>query len=217
MPNKKNRKFSKRLPVYLLVPLLVLSFMVYLKKQREVGPPEISGIYLPKPEFVMPFVLTTAENENFTDENLLGKWSVLFFGFTYCPDVCPTTLATLDNVMTGLDEKYPSLIKPQVVFISIDPERDNLAQLNKYIKYFNQDFVGVTGSQKQLNSLSRQMGVVYDKVFLGNGEESDDYLMEHSTSLALINPKGGIQAILTAPHDVDTMVDDIAVVYRAYR
>jgi len=211
---KKPRKMSKLLPVYLLVPLLVLSFMTYLKKQRETMPPEISGIYLPKPEFVMPFVLTTAENENFTDENLLGQWSILFFGFTYCPDVCPTTLATLDNVMNTLEEKYPTLIKPQVVFISIDPERDNLAQLNKYIRYFNTDFIGVTGSQKQLSTLSRQMGVVYDKVYLGERKD-DDYLMEHSTSLAVVNPKGGIQAIFTAPHDVDIMADDIAAVYKA--
>lgn len=211
-----NKPHSKRrlLPFLLIIPLLVISSMAYLKTKKEAQPPEIHGIYFSQAEFIMPFELTKANSENFNDQDLKGHWTLMFFGFTYCPDVCPTTLAMLDNVIHELDN-VPNLIKPNVVFVSVDPERDNLAQLDKYVSFFNKDFTAATGTPNQLHQLSRQLGIIYDKVYMSD-EDPDNYIMEHSTSITLINPQGGIQAIFTAPHDAEALKEDIVRVYQAY-
>lgn len=200
----------KKLVVFLLIPLAIASFFFFKAPEKEITP-DIHGIYLSKPDFVMPFALTQTDGKPFTDQNLQGQWSLVFFGFTYCPDICPTTLAMLNAVMLKLDETHPDMARPQVVFVSVDPERDNLAQLDRYTHYFNPDFVGITGHETQLKTFARQMGVVFDKVSI-DPKHPDEYLMEHSTSIALINPKGGVQAIFTSPHDVDTLADDISKV-----
>jgi protein SCO1/2 len=195
----------------LLIPILIAVFFLF-KPEQKTAAPEIHGIYLSKPQYLMPFALTQTDGKPFTDQNLQGQWSLVFFGFTYCPDICPTTLAMLNAVMHELEEQHPELTKPQVVFVSVDPERDNLAQLDKYTHYFNPNFIGITGEASQLQSFSRQLGVVFDKVFT-DPKHPDQYLMEHSTSIALINPQGGIQAIFTSPHQVDALTQDIVTVY----
>lgn len=191
----------------LLIPISVIVFF-FLKPEAKNPIPEIHGIYLTKPQPLMPFALTQTDGKPFTDQNLQDQWSLVFFGFTYCPDICPTTLALLNAVILKIQE-HPQLTAPQVIFVSIDPERDNLAQLDKYTHYFNPDFIAVTGEGSQLQSFSRQLGVVYDKVFM---KESDQYLMEHSTSIALINPQGAIQAIFTSPHQLDSLSEDLGKV-----
>lgn len=205
-------KISKRLPIYVFIPLFVTAIMLYIvQSKKQTPPPEINGIYLTHPEKVMPFVLTQSNSKVFSDQNLTGQWSLVFFGFTYCPDICPTTMGMLNAVTHSLQETHPTLPEPQVVFVSIDPERDNLAQLDKYSHYFNPKFIAVTGEQSQLKAFSRQLGVVFDKVEV-DPKRPDEYMMEHSTSIALINPQGGIQAIFTAPHQVDALTSDLALV-----
>lgn len=199
-------RMSKRLPIYVFISLFVASLILYfvVKSHPKQEPlPEIHGIYLSKPEFVMPFALTQTDGTPFTDQNFQGHWTLVFFGFTYCPDICPTTLAMLNNVTQRLAHPL------KVVFVSVDPERDNLAQLDKYTHYFNPDFTAITGDQTQLKQLARQLGVVFEKVTV-DPAHPNEYLMEHSTSMALINPKGGIQAIFTSPHTVDALVTDIS-------
>lgn len=204
-------KISKRLPLYVFIPLFIASLMLYFTKtQKKEVFPEIQGIYLSKPEFVTPFALTKTDGTPFTDQSLLGHWSIVFFGFTYCPDICPTTLALLNLVTQEVAKEHPG-IPLKVIFVSVDPGRDNLAQLDKYTHYFNPNFVGVTGNEAQLKAFAKQLGVVFDKVSVDT-RHPDEYLMEHSTSLALINPKGGIQAIFTSPHQVDQMVTDLSLV-----
>jgi protein SCO1/2 len=207
---KNSRK--KWLPVALLLPLLILGGGSYLKLKKNQLPPEISGFYLNEPEFIVPFQLSTANGEIFTDEDLKGEWTLMFFGFTYCPDVCPTTLAMLDVVLNHIKEEYPYMKPPQVVFVSIDPERDTLEQIQRYVNYFNEDFIGVTGSAVQLSKLSRQLGIVYEKVFPSRGD-GENYLMEHSTSIIMVNPRGAMQAVFTSPHDVQNLTSDIKAVY----
>lgn len=199
-----------KLLAILLIPVFIAVYFLF-KPEPKVTGPEIHGIYLSKPQYLMPFALTQSDSKPFTDQNLQGQWSLVFFGFTYCPDICPTTLAMMNGVLQALHEKHPELPTPQVVFVSVDPERDNLAQLDKYTHYFNSNFIGITGEASQLQSFARQLGVVFDKVFT-DPKHPDQYLMEHSTSIALINPKGGVQAILTAPHQIDNLTEDLAKV-----
>ncbi len=208
----KNITNNKWIPILLLMPLLALGAGGYAKlTDNNNVPREISGIYFVEPEHVVPFQLDATNGNSFTDEDFKDQWTLMFFGFTYCPDVCPTTLAMLDKIVKQLSIEHPDIKTPHVVFISVDPERDNLDKLKNYVTYFNQDFIAATGSPVQLRKLARQVGVVYDKVFI-NPNEPESYLMEHSTSISLINPQGGVQAIFTAPHDADTLSKDILAV-----
>lgn len=199
----------KKLSLIVLSLIALGSAGVILFRGSEPEPKlEIHGIYLDKVKVLTPFALTQTDGKPYTDQNLQGHWSLVFFGFTYCPDICPTTLALLNAVTQDLETP------PQVVFVSVDPARDNLAQLHRYVHYFNPNFIAVTGEQSQLQNLARQLGVVFDKIVL-DPKRPNDYLMEHSTSIALINPDGAIQAIFTSPHEVNTLVSELRAITKA--
>lgn len=214
----KSSHKKKRHP-WLLVLIPVIAVLAWFTvKPETIKQLEVSGIYFPQPELITPFQLTDTHNLAFSDQSFLGHWTLVFFGFTYCPDVCPTTLAMLDNTVKSLKTQHPEMTVPDIVFVSVDPARDNLTQLDKYVHFFNPEFKAVTGSQKQLETIARQMGVIFDKIYMDpKSQNKDNYLMEHSTSLTLINPQGGIQAIFTGPHEVSQLSDDIAQVYDHYQ
>ncbi|RLV59252.1 SCO family protein [Parashewanella curva] len=135
----------------------------------------------PTKKLVIPFHLTNQYGKSFTNESLQGKWTLFFVGYTTCPDICPTA-------MTKLAAAYPKLKKDhpfQIVFISVDPERDSLHKLKEYTTFFNKHFIAVTGSQSQLLPLTRNLGMAYSKV--GEGK---NYLISHSATMTLVSPKG---------------------------
>ncbi|TNF37670.1 MAG: SCO family protein [Gammaproteobacteria bacterium] len=177
-------------------------------EQASLKPPIIQGMILPVAKKLDNFSLTDASGEPFSNAALQNHWSVLFAGYTHCPDVCPTTLNVVKNVVEILQEQ--TLVVPQIVFVSVDPERDQLDTLQQYVTYFNQDFMGATGSQEELAKLSKQLGVFYQKVAGTSGDvNASDYLIDHSSSLMLINPRGELQAYLTAPHTPMKIVESI--------
>jgi protein SCO1/2 len=193
---------------FLIVLILVIATgALYFFKKDKVAAPEINGIALDEPKPLITFALTDMNGQSFTDQSFLGKWSLVFFGFTSCPDICPVTLSLLNQVTTILHAE-PGLPVPQVIFVSVDPERDTPEKLKQYVEHFNANFIGVTGNHTQLTNFSRQLGVVYEKFYLNN--ESGDYLMDHSGSIALINPKGAIQAFFTPPLDAVTIAENFA-------
>lgn len=222
--NKQAEQARKQRRLWLAIALLIPTLLFLAWRALQPAPVatveqlEVSGLYFPKPEYITPFQLTDTGNHVFSDQSLLGHWSLVFFGFTYCPDVCPTTLAMLDSTLTALKSSRPDMTVPDIVFVSIDPARDNLTQLDKYVHFFNPGFKAVTGTQSQLETLARQMGVIFDKVYMNPADDDkDNYLMEHSTSLTLINPEGGIQAIFTAPHESSQLSRDISTIYDKYQ
>ncbi len=150
--------------------------------------------------------LTDHEGEAFTNERLQGTWSVVFFGFTHCPDVCPTTMSMLASTMKRIEAVNPEA-KPQVIMISVDPARDTPEQLNKYVPFFAPDFVGVTGTEAQIASLTETMGVASRRVPLGEGE--GDYTIDHTSALFVINPDGALNAISSSPHLPEVLANDL--------
>src|SRR5690606_22138642 len=108
------------------------------------------------------------KGEIFTEKNLQGKWTLMFFGFTHCPDICPTTLAKLAQVYKQLDTDLQK--QTQVVMVSVDPARDTQEKLAEYMPYFNEDFIGVTGEFTEILKFSRNVNAVFNKVVTG-----DDY------------------------------------------
>jgi protein SCO1/2 len=207
----QSKSTQKWLPIALLMGLVVLMvWMIFPKSNHLTSLQAVSvhGIYFTEPNYINPFQLKSTKGKAFTDQDLKGHWTLMFFGFTHCPDVCPTT--TLDNIKKA----SPKQKLPDVVFVSVDPERDSIDVMKKYVNYFNPKFIGATGSDEALRGLTRQMGVVYDKIELD--DNPNNYAMEHSTSIILVNPRGAIQAIFTAPHDAETLSQELTAVYQAY-
>jgi protein SCO1 len=124
--------------------------------------------------------------------NLKGGWSLLFFGFTTCPDICPTTLSVLNDAVSGLEEP------PAIVMVSVDPERDTPERLAQYVPAFNPDFVGYTGTFEETVKLAEQLNIAFGKV---PGDLPGSYLVDHSASLVVIDPDGRYAGFIKAPHN----------------
>lgn len=135
---------------------------------------------------ISEFELDVSNRDGLNLNELKNHWSILFLGYTYCPDICPTTLTDLAHI-------YPQLIKQvnnaQVIFISADPKRDTKQQLSEYTRFFNADFIAATGPHPQLLPFTRQLGLIYS--LSGEGES---YLVNHSAALVVVNPKGELVA-----------------------
>lgn len=171
-------------------------------------PPAIKGAILAQPRPLQDVKLKSVGDTVFGLNDFKGQWTLVFFGYTNCPDVCPNTLSVLNQVDKLMEEQ--GLAPPRTIFISIDPQRDKLDLIDQYVKYFNKKFIGITGDQKNLASITRQMSVVYAKAPGADGSMSDDnYLMDHSSSLILLNPEAQVQALLTAPHTPMQIIDSI--------
>ncbi len=146
--------------------------------------------------------------EPFTLDDLKGKWSLFFFGYTHCPDICPITMGITAQAKKLALESNQDF--PQVIFISVDPERDKVGMLTEYVQYFDKDFIGVTGDIELIKALTLQLSVVYLKMDAMEG--SDNYEVDHSSSLLLLNPEGKLVAFLSPPHDPKTILKDFQIV-----
>lgn len=139
-----------------------------------------------------PFQLVD-QNGRAVDQNILkGKWSAVFFGYTYCPDVCPTTLQTLATAQQGLGAQAA---KFQVIFVTVDPARDTPSQLKAYLSSdsFPKGAIGLTGTSDQIAAITRAYGVYFQKQ--GTGA---DYSVNHSSAIYLMNPKGAYDSVIGA-------------------
>ncbi|MFK7855720.1 MAG: SCO family protein [Granulosicoccus sp.] len=154
---------------------------------------------------VPEFELLDANSEAVTQTLFDDKWSMVFFGYTHCPDVCPITLQVMKNVLEKLSNDGEQTL-PQVVFVSVDPVRDTSEVMKNYISFFNESFVGVTGDVKKVHDMTRKLGIVAS--FIANESDPDNYIVDHTASLLLIDPQRRLRAKITPPHEVDTIVAD---------
>jgi len=179
--------------LYVIVALAAgaIGFLAF-QKSTVLAKPE-HALYYQQAREIKPFQLTDHHNQTFTKEKLTGKWSWVFFGYTSCPDVCPTTLQELNFVYDDL-----KLISQdtQILLVSVDPNRDTPEKLAQYIAYFNKEFIALTADHGVLFPFARNLGLMY-AINEPEGENADknSYLVDHSASLVLINPQGKIAAI----------------------
>jgi protein SCO1/2 len=156
---------------------------------------QVNGaVLLNTPRIFSDFELRDHRDQPFTAEQLRGQWTILFFAFSHCPDICPTTLSTLNDMYSKLSVNEQA--KLQIVMVSLDAERDSVEKLADYVPYFNADFIGVTGNQHFVRRMAGELNIAYNRVPL----EGDNYTIDHSTQLLLINPKGDYHAFFKAPH-----------------
>jgi protein SCO1/2 len=150
------------------------------------------------------FSLVDDAGKTFDNERLAGKWSFMFFGYTRCPDVCPTTLAVLDAAMRKIAARDHAR-NAQVVFVSVDPRRDTPDALKQYVEYFDPAFVGVTGKGRALDGFLRALGIPHARFADPNG---GPYLVDHSASILLVGPDGRLVALFSAPHKAELLASD---------
>jgi len=142
----------------------------------------------PQARALPDFQLIDHNNQPFTSAKLIGHWSLVFVGYTYCPDICPTTLADLKNVYPEL-QKIPTDSPIQVILLSVDPKRDTSERLNDYINFFHSDFIAVSGEHSQLFPLVRAMGMMYS---MSESTDNPNYLVDHSSSVVVVSPKAQV-------------------------
>jgi protein SCO1 len=146
-----------------------------------------------------PFTLTASDGTTVTDQTYRGRWLLVFFGYSSCPDVCPTALFT---IATALQKLGPDAAKLQPIFITVDPQRDTPQVLEEYIRSFDQRIVGLTGTSDQIAAAAREYGAYYVRHHTGSAGE--DYAIAHSSYLYLMDPRGqfvrGVDAGTSADH-----------------
>ena len=191
---------------------LVLHVAIPKQPQRPV-PPELANVLLPEARDLGPFSLTDMDGKPFDLPRLQGKWSFVFFGYTHCPDICPTTLSTLKGTAKQLQQSQGNYKDTQFVFISVDPKRDSLAHLKQYVNYFHPDFLAATGDKAQIDALARQLGAIY--MFDGD-TSSDDYIVNHSASVVLIDPQGRWVGRFNPPHRAAGIAENFLRVRRYF-
>ncbi|GLR71401.1 SCO family protein [Agaribacter marinus] len=144
--------------------------------------------WYPEPRKLADFEITQHNQMPMNNQTLAGKWTLAFVGYTFCPDICPVTLAEINKVYPDL--KQVAAESPlQVWFLSVDPKRDTLERLNEYVSYFNPEFIASTGEHAQLFPLVRSMGMMYS---IAGATDDPNYLVDHSASIVVINPNGHV-------------------------
>lgn len=144
--------------------------------------------FYPAPRALSEFQLTTQYGETLTQDSLKEQWTLVFLGYTFCPDICPTTMAGLNRVYSqiqAVDSEYPV----KVLFISVDPKRDSVERLKEYTGFFNKEFIAATGEHKYLFPLTRSMGMMYA---MAESTDNPNYLVDHSGSIVVINPQAQV-------------------------
>lgn len=163
-----------------------------------------------KPESDLPintrlggaFTLTDHNGEPFTQQDLKGQVSILFFGYTHCPDICPAVLARVAQVYRSLEEAGQAE-QVQPVFVTFDPERDTVEHLKQYLPWFKADIIGLTGTLPQIRQVAEQYGVVFIK-----GKEAENYLFTHSDYIYLLDEQARVRKLYPADFSIEEVAND---------
>ena len=188
--------------VLLFMLVVVVSFIHRVGEPRLMSLAETraNGLFLfDTPRDPGAFLLTDHHGMPFTRDALTNRWTLIFFGFTHCPDICPTTLAELAELKAQLVDTEANDL--QVVMLTVDPARDTPARLADHVPYFHPDFLGVTGEFADILSVAQRLNAPFRKVSEPNG----GYQMEHSANVMLMNPRGDYHGFFRAPLDIPKM------------
>ena len=150
----------------------------------------------PQPRELPPFALQQSDGTQLVPGELHGHWTLVFIGFTFCPDVCPTTLAQLAQAQTQW-EALPESTRPRVLFVSVDPERDTPDRIGEYAHAFHRDTLAATADIPSLETFAKSLTMVFAKVPPPDGAPADQYSIDHSASMALLDPQGRMAGVIT--------------------
>ena len=190
---------------------LVGGFWLAINQQNDsIVISEDVGIVYPQAREIGEFQLLDYDNQSTSQDRLRGKWWLVYFGFTFCPDACPLALGDMKKIKSLLTDQTADRLG--FAFISVDPNRDTPARLKEYVSYFDPEFLAMTGDSAALQELASKVGVVF---IVPENPEDDNYVVDHSTFMLLWNPQVNLKAILKAPHNPKQVVDAIQKIISA--
>lgn len=158
---------------------------------------QLGAVMRDEPSTVAPFRLLDQDGNDFANQQLLGKWSLVFFGYTFCPDICPVTMSKLATLNANLQAEADIADQLQYLMVTVDPARDTPPRLKQYVAYFNPDFIGLAGELQDLHDFALGLNAIFAKVPI---DEEGNYLMDHSGNIVLLNPRGEYVGFFKAPH-----------------
>ena len=179
------------------------------------APAVTSFTRLPEPRTLPAFSLQQSDGTPLTNDELKGHWTVVFLGFTHCPDICPTTLAQL----AGAQKQWaamPEASRPRVLFVSADPDRDSPKLTGDYARAFHADTLAATAPVPQLQAFARSLSLVFMKSPGASGKP-DDYSIDHSAALVVLDPQARMVGVVQPPFDVKGIANDLAALTEGKR
>jgi len=180
-----------------------------LSQRSASAPPDVPGLLWPVQASLEPFELIDHNGAMYNRDRLRGRWTLLFFGFTHCPDICPATMAVMDSAVDLASAEGLPADELQVVLVSVDPARDDPEQLARYVRHFDEDFLGVTGSHEALGKLTSQLGAVYTRP---GPDAGADYSVDHTAALFLIDPLARRVGVFSAPHSAPDIAERLVAI-----
>lgn len=211
MSNKNNKLVTFIVVDMIIIVALIVYFGMIRPQQQKTEKLSIDGTYLPVPTEIKDFQLTDNHGNNFSKKNLMGKWTMMFFGFTNCGMVCPTTMDALNKMYQLLGKDLSATQMPQIVLISVDPDRDTIERMNDYVISFNPHFIGARAEINETIALEKQLHIVAAKLQV-DGQGKNQYTINHSAEILLINPDAKVQAYFSYPHEPQKMANDYKLI-----
>lgn len=191
-----------------LIAMVAMTGGFFLRQyiaNKQFNPEQLQATVFPNARPLPEFRLDSSLGKTLSNKDIKGQWTFMFFGYTYCPDICPTAMSTFQQMLSYI----PQDKKPRVVFVSVDPKRDTPERLREYLAYFNKDFIGLTGSKQELSKLTDKLGIVYLKVPMKDVPDPDkNYLIDHTGAVILLDPNGDEYALWGSSHNAATLADE---------
>ncbi|XP_072761789.1 protein SCO1 homolog, mitochondrial [Anoplolepis gracilipes] len=209
----KDQKIKKKSPITwksLVISGVIggglLLYTNYLRKEKDKSIARERRRQLGKAKIGGKFELINTEGKTVKSDDFLGQWMLIYFGFTHCPDVCPDEIEKMTNVINRLEKEHNFKIQP--IFISVDPDRDTPTVVDKYLKEFSDKIIGLTGNSEQVGKVCKAYRVYYSN---GPKDQDDDYIVDHTIIIYLIDPEGLFVDYYGQTHDVDKIMTSILV------
>jgi protein SCO1/2 len=203
---------SKRLPLLLAaVAVLAMLATIALRWQRAApadGPALQVVTRFPQPRVLPDFNLRQSDGTALVPGELKGHWTLVFLGFTHCPDVCPTTLAQLARAQQQW-RALPDSVRPRVLFVSVDPERDTPDHIGEYAHGFDPDTLAATADVPALEGFAKSLSLVFAKVPAPEGVPADQYSVDHSAAIAVLDPQARMAGVIQPPLDPQAIAKDM--------
>ena len=190
---------------------LLVGALFLLRGGPQSLPPPVVATLLSDPRPLPHVTLTDQQGGAFESSDLTGQFSLLFFGFTHCPDICPLTLNLLASVHR--DWSTPDIEAPEVVFVSVDPGRDNPARITEYLENFDSSFHGITGPRENMEPWLNALGV---SVHIQPQPDGQPYAVTHNSTIYVVGPGAELLAIFSAPHDANIIATDFLKIRQHY-
>ena len=209
-----------RTTVYVLVAALAAAFGLWASQHHFGTPaaatwPQTQVVRLFDPPRELPaFSLRQSDGTALVPGELKGHWTLVFLGFTHCPDICPTTLATMAQAQKQWTA-MPESTRPRVLFVSVDPERDTPDRIGEYAHAFHRDTLAATADVPALENFARSLSMVFGKVAPEAGAPADRYSVDHSAAMAVLDPQARMAGVIQGPLDAKAIAADMVALTRA--